>query len=154
MLTKRILPGVISIILGLMLIPCTFATAAEVVPADDSKELHITDYMEFYNNQSEYYSLAKQGYRILIDVPDEYEDLEESRLNNLASNTQKDLLVPAMARGTSWPTRTHDVIKDGMYFFEGSTSNYPLYTNYAFVGDYAYFANFHNRSSTYTLGLV
>ena len=89
MLTKRILPGVISIILGLMLIPCTFATAAEVVPADDSKELHITDYMEFYNNQSEYYSLAKQGYRILIDVPDEYEDLEESRLNNLASNTQK-----------------------------------------------------------------
>lgn len=149
MLKKRLFSGVLSLALTLSLVPC--AMAADGTQTDGDKEIYVADYMEFYNNQSEYYSLAKEGYRIVIDVPEEYEDLEEARLLDLAQDAQKDTLIPSVSRGTSWPTQTHNVVEDGMYFFEGSTSSYPLYTNYSFVGDYGYVANFHNRSSTYYL---
>ena len=149
MLKKRLLSGILSFVLAVMLVPCAFAS--EATSPDVSEDIHVTDYMEFYNNQSTYYSLAKEGHRIIIDVPDNYEELETARLSALAGSSQPDQLIPPTARGTSWPTKTHNVVKDGMYFFEGSTSSYPLYTNYAFVGDYGYVAQFHNRSSTYTL---
>nr|WP_325299883.1 hypothetical protein [uncultured Dysosmobacter sp.] len=146
---RRFFSCVLFIALALTLAPCSLAV--EVVQTENDKEIYVADYMEFYNNQSGYYSLAKEGYRIIIDVPEEYENLEEARIAELAGDTQKEILTPSVARGTSWPTKTHDVVKDGMYYFEGSTSSYPLYTNYAFVGDYGYVAGFHNRSSTYYL---
>lgn len=150
MLKKGLASGILLMTLVLSMVPNAFA--AEVPQTDESNDIHVSDYMEFYNNQDEYYSLAKEGYRIVIDVPDQYENLEEARLEALANDAaENDSLEPSQSRGTMYPTKSHDIIKDGMYFFEGATSNYPLYTNYYFDGDYGYRANFHNRSSTYEL---
>lgn len=124
--------------------------AAEPSILEQQNEIHISDYMTFYDHQDYYKDLAKQGYTIVIDVPDEYSALENARIT---SDTETDKLTPPMARGQFVPSNKWNILDKGPYNFSGESSNYGLYTNYAIVGGTSYAIQVHNTSGIYDLGV-
>lgn len=111
-------------------------------------ELHL-EYLEFYENQQYYKDLARtNGYRLVINVGDEYADLERARIAQEQENASS--LIPVSgARGASVPTKEWDISKKGTYRFEGYANNSPLYTQYYITGWTSYEVSVYNNWDKY-----
>ena len=115
------------LIVIVLLLLCVNPVSAEEYSSERiPKELHL-EYMEFYDNQDYYKNLARnQGYRLVISVGPEFEELEEARIR--ADNSEFDGLVPAqISRGVDVPTRKHNVAKKE-YKISGRAVQSTLYT--------------------------
>lgn len=97
-----------------MVFACALPAAADNYEAPNTEKELKLEYMEFYENQEYYKTLAKnEGYRLVISVGKEYEDLETARLE--AEAQEIDELVPGtMARGTEVPTKKYNVAKNSI----------------------------------------
>ena len=147
----RKLQKITALILALFCLqfPTASATAVDVQETD-SMELHV-EYMEFYNNQQYYKDLAKnEGYTIIINVGEEYADLENERISIEA--TQSDELVSGkQARDASVPQDEWNVLTQGTKGFSGTATNTICYTVYKFYGCTSYEVSIYNSSPYNTL---
>ena len=103
----------LSIFLSLVMISSAlsssvFAAEAQGYGSDNSQILYVDDYMEFYENQDYYMDLVdNQHYVLVIDVPDEYLEMEKTRI---AGGAEVNALTEGpTTRGTSVPTRAWNV---------------------------------------------
>lgn len=130
-------------------VPTVSATTVDVQESD-SMELYV-EYMEFYDNQQYYKELAKnEGYTIVINVGEEYADLENERIANEA--VQIDELVSGMqARDASVPQEEWNVLTQGTKGFSGTATNTICYTKLKYYGCTAYEVSIYNSSSYNTL---
>ncbi len=146
----------LSIFLSLVMISSAlsssvFAAEAQGYGSDNSQILYVDDYMEFYENQDYYMDLVdNQHYVLVIDVPDEYLEMEKTRI---AGGAEVNALTEGpTTRGTSVPTRAWNVNTNGTYSFSVSTAKTPIYTNYYFVGANAYRMSVLNTSNVVPAG--
>lgn len=128
----------------LMFFACALPAAADNYEAPNTEKELKLEYMEFYENQEYYKTLAKnEGYRLVISVGKEYEDLETARLE--AEAQEIDELVPGtMARGTEVPTKKYNVAKK-QYNLAGLAVQSTLYTQKNVYGATYYEMSIHNR---------
>ena len=126
-------------------VPAASATTVDVQKVD-SMELYV-EYMEFYNNQQYYKDLAKnEGYTIIINVGEEYADLENERIASEAIQIDE-LVSGKQARDGSIPTREWDILNQGTKGFSGTATNSTCYTEYEYYGCTAYEVSIYNSSS-------
>lgn len=94
--------------------------------------------MEFYNNQQYYKDLAKnKGLTIIIDVGEEYADLESARIANEAA--QNNQLVPVVQPRTGdIPTSEWNILQQGKKDFRGTATNTICYTSFKYWGCTSY----------------
>lgn len=147
----RKLQKITAFILALLCLQVPTASATTVdVQEVDSMELYV-EYMEFYNNQQYYKNLAKnEGYTIIINVGEEYADLENERIANEAAQIDE-LVSGKQARDGTVPTKEWDILNQGAKGFSGTATNTTCYTEYKYYGWTAYEVSIYNSSSNYTL---
>ena len=140
-----------ALVLAILCLQIPAASATEVNGQEmDSHNLYV-EYMEFYNNQQYYIGLARDaGYTIIINVGEEYAELEEQRIKNEASVV--DELVPGgITRDGNPPTNLWNVLEEGAKGFSGSATNSTLYTSYKYWGCTSYLVSIYNKSPYNTL---
>ena len=119
-----------------------FATE-ETTEVETSAELTLKlEYMDFYENQDYYMDLVRdKDYTLCIDVPEEYQELEEARIAEGANDT--DEMVPDIARGAGIPTVGHSILQ-GSYTFKGEATYTNLYTEKYVYGNTQYIVTVNN----------
>lgn len=128
---------------------CLQSTAAFATTVDSQEknpnELQV-EYMEFYNNQQYYKDLAKnKGLTIIIDVGEEYADLESARIANEAA--QNNQLVPVVQPRTGdIPTSEWNILQQGKKDFRGTATNTICYTSFKYWGCTSYEVSVYNSN--------
>ena len=147
----RKLQKITALILALFCLQVPTASATTVdVQETDSMELHV-EYMEFYNNQQYYKDLAKnEGYTIIINVGEEYADLENERIANEAVQIDE-LVSEKQTRDGTPPTQPWNVLTQGTKGFSGTATNSICYTKFLYCGCTSYEVSIYNSSPHNTL---
>lgn len=154
---KKCLSTFISAVMLLMLLPIRAQAAeikttppcefADTCSAANGKELHL-EYMEFYNNQGYYKSLAKKlGYTLVISVGEEFEKLEQQRIFEESQQPVRsiDEEVAPSTRGVSIPTKKYKITDTNQYTIDGHAVQSTLYTEKMVYGVTGYEVSIHNR---------
>lgn len=138
LIIMRKLQKITALILALFCLQVPTASATTVdVQETDSMELHV-EYMEFYNNQQYYKDLAKnEGYTIIINVGEEYADLENERIANEAVQIDE-LVSEKQTRYGTPPTQPWNVLTQGTKGFSGTATNSICYTKFLYCGCTSY----------------
>lgn len=129
-------------------IPCSATTTSETSNMEGT-EIHVDEYMDFYNNQQYYKNLVAQGYTVIVNVGEEYAEMEEARIE--AESNEMDELIESKGRGTSVPTARWNINTEGKYSFSGSAAYSTLYLGYLIYGHDGYGTTVYNKSETNTL---
>ncbi len=138
------------IALSLLMLSSALSVSAFAVDSEESTPtnyLYIENYMQFYENQDYYLNLVDtENYCLYINVPDEYIELERTRILSEASSVQS-LRPNTAARGLSAPTIEWNIAQKGTYAFDVDTDSSPVYTNRYFTGVTSYRVSVLNTSN-------
>lgn len=134
-------------LLLLCFVQCAFAAAAPL-ETETTEELHL-DYLEFYENQEYYDNLARtEGYRLVINVGEEYAALEEARIASESGSIHD--LISTTTRGANVPTQGWNIANKGPYSFKGTAQFQPIYTDVYVTGYTSYKVTAYNKSNART----
>lgn len=97
------------------------------------------EYMDFYNNQDYYRTLAREnGYTLVISVDDEYIELEKERISSNNSKNRAVVDSDIIPYGSSAPTTPWNCYEKNKRTFSTDNANTTVYMNYYVIGSTTY----------------